>query len=147
MREKPEGYHRFLGFLRKDPLHFLRSVVPQPQKIRVPHVLLGSYIPPVFGYQVCQTHMAVVQNKWYHFGVRCTIHFSLFYWGSGCSLGVRDFDPWPYNMCCGNTGVSQSFGPRQVVRFKGCPQVDQLRLATYQVQRANCGIWRLEFPK
>ena len=27
---------------------------------------------------------------------RCTTHFILFQWGLGCSLGVRDFDPWPY---------------------------------------------------
>ena len=26
---------------------------------------------------------------------RCTTHFSLFEWGLGCPLGVRDFDPQP----------------------------------------------------
>ena len=26
---------------------------------------------------------------------RCTTHFSPFLWGLGCSLGVRDVDPWP----------------------------------------------------
>ena len=29
---------------------------------------------------------------------RCTTRFSLFVWGLGCSLGVRDFDPWPYTI-------------------------------------------------
>ena len=28
---------------------------------------------------------------------RCTTHFSLFWLGLGCSLGVWDFDPWPNN--------------------------------------------------
>ena len=27
---------------------------------------------------------------------RCPTHFSLFWWGLGCSLGVRDFDPWSH---------------------------------------------------
>ena len=32
---------------------------------------------------------------------RCTTHFSLFQWGLGCSLGVRDFDSWPFvKLCC-----------------------------------------------
>ena len=41
-------------------------------------------------------HLAVGQNQWYHFG-RCTTHFSLFWLGLGCSLGLRDFDPWPFS--------------------------------------------------
>ena len=31
---------------------------------------------------------------------RCTTYCSLFQWGVGCSLGLRDFDPWPYG--CGS---------------------------------------------
>ena len=27
---------------------------------------------------------------------RCTTHFSLLLSGLGCSLGIRDFDPWPH---------------------------------------------------
>ena len=34
--------------------------------------------------------MAVGQHQWYH--------FILFWWGLGCSLGVRGFDPCPYTM-------------------------------------------------
>ena len=30
---------------------------------------------------------------------RCITHFRLFWWGLGCSLGIRDFDPWPYEQC------------------------------------------------
>ena len=41
--------------------------------------------------------MAVGQHQWYHFGVGAPPildHFS--WWGLGCSLGVRGFDPNPY---------------------------------------------------
>ena len=31
---------------------------------------------------------------------RCTTQFSLFWWGLGCSLGARDFDPWPHSSDC-----------------------------------------------
>ena len=37
--------------------------------------------------------MAVGQNQWYHFGVGAPPIFS-----GGCSLGVRDFEPWPYSV-------------------------------------------------
>ena len=44
--------------------------------------------------QLPQTEMAVKTNGIPFWG-RCTAHFSRFWWGLGCSLGVRDFDPWP----------------------------------------------------
>ena len=40
--------------------------------------------------------MAVGQNQWYHFGVGAPPTLVYFSGGLGCSLGVRDFDPWPY---------------------------------------------------
>ena len=49
-------------------------------------------------------NMAVGQNQWYHFGVGAPPILVYFSWGLGCSLGVRDFDPWPYgnpiHSCC-----------------------------------------------
>ena len=41
--------------------------------------------------------MAVGQNQWYRFGEGAPpiLGFILVV-GLGCSLGVRDFDPWPY---------------------------------------------------
>ena len=41
-------------------------------------------------------YMAVGQNQWYHFGVGAPPMLVDFSWGLGCSLGVRDFDPWPH---------------------------------------------------
>ena len=38
----------------------------------------------------------VVKTNGIPFWARYTTHFSLFYWGLGCSLGVPAFDPWPY---------------------------------------------------
>ena len=31
-----------------------------------------------------------------HYRVSAPPIFSPFWWGLGCSLGVRDFDPWPF---------------------------------------------------
>ena len=39
---------------------------------------------------------------------RCTTHFSLFWWGLGCSRGVRGFDPWPTEQAV--SGERQGFG-------------------------------------
>ena len=43
--------------------------------------------------------MAVGQNRWYHFGV-----------GAPCSLGVRDFDPWPNVHLNQNAHPTKSLG-------------------------------------
>ena len=59
----------------------------------------------------CQGQMAVGQTHWYHFGVGAPPIFSLFQWGFGCSLGVRDFDPWP-NKASMVWGPRSSGGPR-----------------------------------
>ena len=40
--------------------------------------------------------MAVGQNQWYLFGVGAPPILVGILVGSGCSLGARDFDPWPY---------------------------------------------------
>ena len=42
--------------------------------------------------------MAVGQNRVGHFGVFGAPHIlePILVVGLGCSLGVRDFDPWPY---------------------------------------------------
>ena len=47
---------------------------------------------------------------------RCTTHFSLFWWGLGCSLGVRGFDPWP----CLNSRLTW------IVLANGCKTLDGL---------------------
>ena len=36
---------------------------------------------------------------------RCTTQFGLFWWGLGCSLGVRDVDPWPGGCWVPNLGA------------------------------------------
>ena len=52
---------------------------------------------------------------------RCTTHFSLFEWGLGCSLGVRDFCPWPFH-CLVLSSTLKTFWPKGE-----CPLGDVLR--------------------
>ena len=59
-----------------------------------PSVVFKQHGSPVSG--VCDLAV-VVKTVLVPFGGWCTTHCSLFLWGLGYSLGVRDFDPWPFS--------------------------------------------------
>ena len=76
---------------------------------------------------------------------RCTTHFSLFWWGLACSLGVRGFDPWPV----GRTLILQSPKLISVLRphsdacsefsdFSGCPLPSETHWHPISARASSC---------
>ena len=69
---------------------FITTHLQNTGKLIVPHTFAPALLKhPPLGLPGCGSKPMVP------FWGGCTTHFSLFEWGLGCSLGLRDFDPWP----------------------------------------------------